>query len=29
MQGRVWPKMMEEIKYFREVVLDVATDDVD
>ncbi len=29
MQGRVWPKMMEEIKYFREMVPDVATNDVD
>lgn len=29
MQGRVWPKMMEEIEYFREMVPDVATNDVD
>ena len=29
MQGRVWPKMMEEIKYFREMVPDITTNDVD
>lgn len=29
MQGRVWPKMMEKIKYFGEMVPDIATNDVD
>lgn len=29
MQGRVWPKMMEEIKDFCEMVPNVATNNVD
>ena len=29
MQGHIWPKMMEEIEYFGEMVPDVSTNDID
>lgn len=29
MRGRVRPKIMEEIEYFREAIPDVSTNDVD